>query len=50
MALIFRVCLVWPYVATYGLVSFYGHRHVWPCVVLYGLFMALYGILWSFMA
>ena len=27
--------------------SFFGNRHVWPYVVLHGLFMALYGLLWQ---
>ena len=35
-----------PYVSSYGLVvAFYGHRHVWSFMAL-----ALYGLLWSFMA
>ena len=35
-------CLVWPCVASYGLVAFHGHRHV--CLVWYCM-----AFLWSFM-
>ena len=38
MVLNCHICLVWPYVAlnewsylaSYGLVAFHGHGHVWP--------------------
>ena len=52
-----RSCLVWPCVASYGLVAFYGNRHVWPCAALCGLVWPLvwpcmdyYGRILSFLA
>ena len=34
-------CLIWT------CCCFHGNRHVWSCVVLRGLFMAIYGLLWQ---